>query len=264
MLDDAYHHPAEGPAFDPGAFMTSTFSLSELFGSTAEEIVWDASPPHDDEGGYTVSDDGYILDDTFFEGKDPGPEILFGPGDDGPYELPPVDSVSDLSQEELDRILSSYFASIGSPPINGGGGSGAGNSTDSLGPDLSLYSCETLAHHEANARRDQANARSMAVSSFAFSDPFQGEGIYNDIWAAFEALHAQGLYRPEDPFGTLSRVFGQTVDIMDLLDLSAAGIARNTTVSVVQLLLVQSAFAYKLQIDRIDAEQARRGGQCGT
>lgn len=124
------------------------------------------------------------------------------------------------------------------------------------------HTCEHLANLEAEIRENRDNARNLAIGLLAITNPFQGEASFNELWAAFVQLNDDGLYDSNDPFGTMARIVGQNVDALDLMAMTPLELGLNFTITTYQLFMVQSAFAYQANLDRIDEEQARRGG-CG-
>jgi hypothetical protein len=235
-----------------------------IFLTTAspEILLWDDAAPSGG-GGFHIAPD-----DWFDPGLSDNPKGDLEPQFsvyDGTTTLPPVDveGERDMTLEEIDAIIAAYNAANSNGGSSGTGG-GSGSTTQSLGPDLTIYDCEHLANLEEQIRNNMEAARSLAVGLLNLTAPFQGDDLFDEIWNVFENLNDQGLYDSGDPWGTMSRVAGQTVSGTDLIDLSMLGIATNVTITAYQLFMVQSAFAYQLNLDRIDAEQARRGGGCGS
>lgn len=262
MIDD--FNPTE---FRPDPFADIVFEPARHFNNERfeftgppETLDWDDASPRGG-GAFDIAPDDWFDSGSPTVGKDHlGPQFSIY-ADDGATELPPVDVYGerDMTLEEIDAIIAAYNAANSSTTSS----TGAGSSTQSLGPDLSIYDCQHLANLEAQTRSNMEAARNLAIGLLNITSPFQGEHLFDEIWGAFENLNNQGLYDPYDPVGTMSRVFGQTVSGTDLIDLSMLGIATNVTITAYQLFMVQSAFAAQLRLDRIDEEQARRGGGCG-
>ncbi len=262
MFDEvSAYAPDVQPFFDPGPNYWTSPSLADFMAS-ASEI------PFQFEDGFSRGDTFTLAEDEFvFGGPATGHGGKAGANELQPMfgdtELPPIISRRELTDQEIDAIMAMYNAAntnVGTG--TGGGSSGPPAATQSLGPDLTIYTCEHLANLEAELRENRANARSAAIAILNITNPFQGEASFNELWAAFVQLKQDGLYNPNDPLGTMAQIAGQTVEALDLLAMTPLELGLNFTITTYQLFMVQSAFAYQANLDRIDEEQARRGG-CG-
>jgi hypothetical protein len=213
-------------------------------------------------GTFVLLDDGFAATPDKTKGEF-GP-LAFANDDGGVVTLPPGDSVGrEMTDAEIEAIIDGYIVTNSSGGGSGNGG-GGGTPSQNLGPDLTIYDCQHLANLEEQILNSRDGFRALAISALSLSNPFQGEQVFNDILSGFQALHDQGLYTGSNLFSTLATIGGQNYTVLDFIDLSVLGVASNVTVAVVELLLVQSYFSAQLNLDRIDAEQARRGVSCGA
>jgi len=181
-----------------------------------------------------------------------GEVVVEGPGkDDDPY----------------DDWWENGGGGSGSSGGDGGGGGGEGGEPaeppQSLGPDLRIYNCAMLAQKEADIRASQSALREAVVISLNVTEWGNGRDVYNELYARFQELEDQGRYDPQNPAANAAQVAGQSFGGSDLISMTLRGIGINLTITGTQLNLIQSTFAMQQNLERIDAEQARRGG-CGS
>lgn len=163
-----------------------------------------------------------------------------------------------MTDAEIEDIINSLPTGPGTGPSTGGGGV----APHSLGPNLTIYNCAMLSQLEGSARDAMANFRLLGIPALAGSHQGNGEVLFGEYWNAFQDIDARDLWDPQNPFGNVSRVYAETGNGQNQLSTSLLSLGFGLALDWGAIELVQSAYAAFKQIQRIDAEQARRGS-CG-
>jgi hypothetical protein len=198
---------------------------------------------------------------------DLGPMFIEGEGegedegdDDGAHELDEVV----VTGRRVEGFPTAVQVTIGDffelPPIEVGGGGTSG--TQTLGPDLSIYNCAMLADLEQRITDSFEFFRASAASILGATTLSDGLTVFNEIYQAFEDLEARGLYDPDNPFGNIARVYAETGNATNALSTSLRTMGITLALDSVAMSFVESAFRAQQNLERINAEQARRSG-CG-
>ena len=190
---------------------------------------------------------------------------MFGEGegegdDDGAHELDEVV----VTGRRVEGFPTALQITIGGafelPSIEVGGGGTSG--TQTLGPNLSIYNCAMLAHLEQRYTDSFEFFRTSAATILGATTLHNGLTVFNEIYQAFEDLDARGLYDPYDPVGNILRVYAETGNATNALSTSLRTMGITLALDSSAMSFVESAFRAQQNLERINAEQARRSG-CG-
>jgi hypothetical protein len=186
-----------------------------------------------------------------------------GEGDDddgGAHELDEVD----VTGSRIVRFPTAVQVTMGDvfelPPVEvGGGGISA---SQSLGPDLSIYNCAMLANLEQRITDAFEFFRASAASILGATTHHDGLTVFNQIYEAFEDLDERGLYGPDNPVGNVTRIYAETGNATNALSTNLRTMGITLALDSAAMWFVESAFRAQQNLERINAEQARRSG-CG-
>lgn len=237
-----------------------SLTLAEQPGSPAPVAAdWFSPEPADDFETWLfetrAKDDIDDFGPMFIAGEDEGEGE---DDDDGAHELDEVV----VAGMRVEGFPTAVQVTIGDffelPPSEVGGGGTSG--TQTLGPDLSIYNCAMLADLEQRITDSFEFFRASAASILGATTLRDGLTVFNEIYQALEDLVARGLYDPDNPFGNAARSYAETGNPTNALSTSlrTMGIALDSAA----MWFVESAFRAQQNLERINAEQARRSG-CG-